>query len=229
MAYQHSLAAIVLTASLTGCVAGNADANVVILHNSAASASCITDADPEGAFNSSGTIDKAGGTGYIFTPIVQNFAIGDQNESLRIAFLAGARVDIHFADDAQEEAFAGVDGLTRFQVPLSGSISPGGTVGLIFEIVPPQVVADLADGDLMLVDIRIFGEMGGNGFESSNFRYPIEVCEGCTLQNIGSCAQYPSDFMGGGSPNGCNLYQDSYVECCTTGTSLVCPAVGSGE
>jgi hypothetical protein len=227
MAYHHTFAAIALSASLTACVASNADANIIILHNSAPSPDCLTDADPEGGFNSSGVIDKVGGTGYVFTPIVQNFAAGE--DSLRIAFIRGARIDIHFADEALEDSLGGQDGLTRFQVPLSGSIPPdGGTVGLVFEIVPAALVEQLAEDDLMLVDVRIFGEIGGGSFESANFRYPIEVCEGCTVQDLGDCALYDSSFMGAGVPNGCNLYQDTFVECCTNGQAAVCPAVGSG-
>lgn len=231
MAYPHvhSVAAIALMASLTGCVGGDADANIVILRNQAqASNLCIASADPEGAFNSSGVIDLRSAGGYVFTPIVQNFASAVEGDSTsRIAFLRGARVDIHFSDEAQEEALAGT-ALTRFEVPLSGSISPGGTAGLIFEIVPAQLLESVGDGDIMLVDIRMVGEMDGGGFEGAVFRYPIEVCASCTVQNIGSCDSYPTDFTGAGAANGCNVYQDSAVECCE-GVSglLVCPAAGT--
>lgn len=236
--YVQTLAALAGAATLAGCVGSNADANVVILHNSAQGAECIASGEAEGGFNSSGIFDLGTGfdidpdarSGYVFTPVIQNFATDTgENESLRIAFIRGARIDIHFSTADREEALAGIDGLTRFEVPLSGSIDPGGgTVGLIFEIVPAELIPMLTADDLLLVDVRIHGEMGGGSFESAVFRYPIEVCDGCTALNLGSCSNFAMDFTGVGNANGCNIFQDSAVECCLSPGGLpVCPAVGT--
>jgi hypothetical protein len=228
MAYQHvhTLAAIALTVGLAGCVSNDADANVVILRNQAMTESCSAGADPSAAFYSSGTIDLNSPSGYLFSPIVQNFAMDVEGTSLRIAFVQGARVDIRFADSARDEALAGQDGLTRFQVPLSGSIEAGGTIGLIFEIVPAELFAQLVDNDLLLVDVRIFGQMGGDGFESAVFRYPVEVCDGCLVEDLGSCSLLDTGFVGAGHP--CGVFQDQVTQCCDGTTGPVCPAVGTG-
>jgi len=224
MAYQHTLVALALTASLAGCVASDADANIVILRNQALTTECSA-GDPSAPFYSSGSIDIQSPGGYLFSPIVQNFATDVEGTSLRIAFVHGARVDIHFADEGREEALGGVDGLTRFQVPLSGSIDAGGSIGLIFEIVPAELLPMLVDNDLLLVDVRIFGEMGGDSFESANFRYPVEACDGCLFVDLGACSSLPTGYIGqGGHP--CGTFQDFGVECCTNSTGLVCPAVG---
>jgi hypothetical protein len=228
MAYPrvHTLAAVALTASLAGCVAGDADANIVILRNQALTTSCSAGADPEAAFYSSGIIDTTSSAGYLFSPIIQNFAMDVEGTSLRIAFVHGARIDIHFADEAREEALAGQDGLTRFQVPLSGSIDAGGTIGLIFEIVPDELFPSLVNGDLLLVDVRIFGEMGGDGFESANFRYPVEVCVGCLQNDLGPCSSLPIDFVAAGHP--CGVLQDQGAQCCDDPQGeAVCPAMGT--
>lgn len=226
MAYHHTLVAVALTASLAGCVAGDADANIVILRNQALTTECVAGGDPTAAFNSSGEINRFSSEGYLFSPIVQNFATDVEGTSLRIAFVHGARIDIHFADEAQEEALAGQDGLTRFQVPLSGSIEAGGTIGLLFEIVPPEIFPMLANDDVMLVDVRLFGEMGGDSFESANFRYPVEVCDDCFIRDIGLCSELPTDYVAMGNP--CGRLQDSSLDCCRNPQNqLVCPAVGT--
>jgi hypothetical protein len=227
MAYLSvkSAAAVALAASLAACVESGADSNVVILRNQALVDSCAGNADPSAPFYGSGTIDLTSQAGYIFSPLVQNFAEDIAGSSLRIAFMHGAKVDIHFSDDARDEALYPSD-LTRFQIPLSGSIDPGGYVGLIFELVPDELIPMLVDGDILLVDVRIYGEIGGNSFESSTFRYPIEVCEGCLAYNLGACSTVPESYdpiVG----NPCGL-QDSPTECCQVDTSLVCPARGTG-
>lgn len=233
MAYQHvhTLAALALTAGLTACVGSDADANIVILRNSALTDMCVATGDPEGAFFSTGVIDVNSTRGYLFSPVVQNFAQDLEGTSLRIAFVHGARIDIHSADSVRDmvlQASAEPDEV-RFQVPLSGSIDAGGTIGLIFEIVPEDLFEHLVDDDLLLVDVRIFGEMGGNSFESATFQYPVEVCDGCLVSNLGLCSTISSDFVpAGGHP--CGGLQDAGLECCTDDVSmnLVCPAMGTG-
>lgn len=226
MACQHILAAVALTTAAAGCVASDADANVVILRNQALISECVAGGDPEAAFNSSGRINRFSPEGYLFSPIVQNFAQDVEGSSLRIAFVHGARIDIHFADEAREDALAGQDGLTRFQVPLSGSIEPGGTIGLIFEILPAALLPMLADNDLVLIDVRLFGEMGGNSFESAVFRYPVEVCDNCFIRDLGACSGLPIDYMPAGNP--CGVLQDATMDCCRDPQNqLVCPAEGT--
>lgn len=212
------------------CVSSNVDSAVVILNNEAVTGECVATGSSGASFLSSGIIDVAGAgsdVGYVLTPVVQNFATGGtgDGDQLRIAFVHGARIDIHFNDPAQESAlYPGP--LTRFEVPLAASIDPGGTIGLVFEIVPADLLPMLNDGELLLVDVKIFGELGGSSFESANFRYPVEVCNGCTVQDVGDCAAFPG--TGEGTPHGCNPYQDFTVQCCTSDTVLVCPAEGTG-
>lgn len=212
------------------CVSGNVDSSVVILGNEAVTGECIASGSTTATFMASGVVDVANADnrsdGYILTPVVQNFATATaDNEQLRIAFVHGARIDIHFNDPAQEDALY-PSPLTRFEVPFTASIPPGGTIGVPFEILPADLLPDLVDGELLLVDVKIIGEMGGNSFESANFRYPIEVCNGCTVQVLGACDAITG--TGEGTVHGCNPYQDYTVECCTTPTLLVCPAEGTG-
>jgi len=229
--YVQTLAALAGAATLAGCVGGDADANIVILRNQAQANDCVSSAEAEGTFNSAGAIDTRSPGGYVFTPVVRNFAAPIEGDSTsRIAFLSGARVDIHFSDQGREDTLAGVDGLTRFEVPLSGAIEPGGTAGLIFEIVPGELLPQITTGDILLVDIRMVGEMDGSSFVGATFRYPIEVCTDCTVVEIGACSGVSRSYEPAGVANGCNYYQDTAVECCTSdGGLLVCPAVGTME
>lgn len=207
-----------------GCVSNDADANVVILRNLALTDACVVGADPEGAFIAAGEVQQ--GAPYVFTPVVQNFATTvDGDEARRIAFIQGARIDISFTDETLTQMFSGSD-LIRFQVPLSGSIEPGGTAGFAFEIVPPELSEMLQPGDLMLVDIRMFGRMDGGNFDGASFRYPVEICDDCGVIDLGDCATVPADYEPlVGHP--CNPGQDGVTECCTRDTQLVCPASGT--
>ena len=232
------LRAITLAAALmtgAGC-AGNGDEALLILQNQFPDDGCVISAQEGSLVQDDGTLDVLGGSSYLFTPLVKNTTLGETGtEVQRRVFITGARVDLRFANeelfsDAELEMYRDI-GLTRFEVPLAGSISPdGGTLALSFDIIQAaltRVLTDKISGDaelLVLADIRVLGELGGGDIESQTFTFAVRVCAGCLINDVGACEMLPDNFEARiGNP--CNPFQDGTVDCCvpTAGTPR-CPA-----
>ncbi len=231
--------------SAVGCV-DDGDSTVVILQNQAPAEGCVVTGTPTDSFISSGTIDARSEQGYVFTPVAKNFAVAAEGqERLRIAFVEGARVEIAFTQDPElfsdgELAALEDAALTRFQVPMTGPINPEATTSFRFEIVPPELLELIADklpftdgngierdSTLLEVAIRLYGNLSDSDFESQLFRYPVDVCIDCLINDFGACSALSSDFSPVNLGGECNVLQDAVVDCCTTDTGLVCPAVGT--
>jgi hypothetical protein len=220
-----------LFALLAGCVDNDADAPMRIVANLAPSESCLVDPSA-GAFQDDGVIDTQAGAGYLFTPGVVNELTTIEGEALgpKTIYIERADVDIAFYDTTTFDAANFPEADLHFSTPTSGSIEPnGGQTGFSFEIVPIRLIRALepliegTDSDRTTLDVRIqmFGVRGGNSVHSQVFRYPVQVCIGCTVAELGPCDLLPSDFTG--STGGvCQTFQDGVLQCCDNLT--VCPA-----
>lgn len=226
-----------------GACVDNADDRVTILQNQNPSSGCSVPAAPTETFVATGLIEGSSVEGYVFTPVVKNYSTLNAegtDEQQKIAFIHGATVDIAFLnedlfDDATIDQFR-ADGLTHFRVPYSGMIAPGGTTSMIFEIVPSdllnQIAEVLPDDDpseraLLLVSVSIDGALGAGDFETATFQFPVEVCNFCLANVVASCSALPEDFSPEQLGGSCNAAQDTIVDCCSNGTSTVCPAQGT--
>jgi len=221
--------------ALTACVDNNADSGLTILRNLAPATGCEITADST-SFRGSGLIDTGASSGYLFTPVARNDLLIADGESAtaRTIFVEGAHVTVGFFDDklftaAERDTFT-TDGVTRFAIPTSGALDPGGgTATFNFEIVPVELLeaigAKLPVGGstLLNVSVQIYGSRTGSTVESNVFKYPVEVCKDCLKRNLGACATLPSNFEA--DPGGaCNLLQDGALDCCMNGAIEVCPA-----
>jgi hypothetical protein len=229
------LCAIAIIAALVGC-ADNGDEALLILQNQFPQEECIISGDEDSVVQDDGTLDVVGGSGYLFTPLVKNTAVGATGtEAQRRLFIKSARVDISFADvslfsEAELQQYEDV-GLTRFEVPLAGSVSPdGGTLALSFDIIQSaltRVLSDKIAGDaelLVLADIRVRGTLGGSTVESQKFRFAVRVCANCLVASVGTCEQFRESGAEALPGNPCNPFQDSPVDCCLQGNVNFCPA-----
>lgn len=230
---QTLLIAAALGALAVGCVGHDADAGMRILFNAAPGERCAVDGATD-TFVSNGTIDSVSRFGYVFTPIVINDLVTVEGELLapKTIFIEGANVDIAFYD-ADTFSSSDFDGsLLSFSVPSSGSIEPnGGRAAFAFEIVPPDLLTAMSPALLATpsrvttLDVRVqmFGTRGGGSITSQQFRYPVQVCAGCLVADLGACAALAPGYMGatGGT---CNPAQDGFLECCDD--FAVCPAMG---
>lgn len=224
--------AAALGALASGCVSNDADSGMRILFNAAAGDACLVDGSTD-TFIGSGTIDSASGIGYVFTPVVINDIVTLEGELTgpKTIYIEGANVDIAFYDSDTFSASDFQGSLLSFAVPTSGSIGPnGGRSGFAFEIVPPELLAamhptivELPSGVTTLdVRVQMFGTRGGGEITSQTFRYPVQVCAGCLVEDVGACALLDPSFEAatGGT---CNPAQDAILECCDN--FMVCPAM----
>tara|TARA_R110002073_G_scaffold320759_3_gene496416 strand:+ start:48624 stop:49382 length:759 start_codon:yes stop_codon:yes gene_type:complete len=217
-------------ATQTGCV--DAGETLRILRNQAPDPNCEVPTGEEASFLSSGIIDVAASSGYIFTPLVESRAVEDDATDRR-TFLDGAVVKLKFADeffDAGTLTRLEEEGLSYFTQPFTGSIASNSTAALKFEIVPKRLLeemqANLGDGEITRItaEIELRGSIDGGDVNSPTYNYPIEVCNGCLSNDLGLCADLATDEIRTGGA--CQEKQDGVVDCCTDAVGeQVCPAV----
>ncbi len=225
-----------LIAPLMGCV--DAADSIVILNNQIPSEGCILKAGDNEPFFSRGQIDVIDlnqTTGYLFTPVIKNLA--EPNASSDSLFFAeGAKVDLEFIPEffsVDELAQLKTDGNSRFLQEFSGSVLAQNTGTFDFEIIPRTMLGAIAaklqlgDSTRVLAKVEIVGKLGGGGVSSQIFTYPVDVCNGCLANNLGTCDQVPLDFevRVGGT---CQPLQDGVADCCTRQDGvLICPAIST--
>jgi hypothetical protein len=222
---------------LGACVSGG-DETVVILQNQYPAAGCMVPSTATGQFIGSGIIDTATSQGYVFTPLVQNYSTSDGTTADRshIAFVTGVDVDLSFTDTAVQGMCTGNPNPCSYEVPYAAMIAPGGDSGMAFEIVSASLVHSLASHltspdqrELILADVAMVGTLNNGDFTSNKFRFPVEVCNGCTINDLGACSTVSASFQTKNLGGACNLYQDLPLDCCTDASGgEVCPAVGTG-
>ncbi len=124
--------------------------------------------------------------------------------------------------------------LTRYKVPVSLSICPEEQRVVTVRVVVPQVVELIAprvpEGtQLMAVaTVALEADRGSYTIESNELSYPIFICNGCLVRNVGLCdSPVVPDEPAAGNP--CNPSQDDPIDCCTSGSDLICPAVSTSD
>jgi hypothetical protein len=205
-----------------GACTTDAGQSLVILQNALPGDSC--DGADSAQFISQGVIDVASSGGYTMRPVLQNRAIASAGASRR-AQLEGYNVDITYPGSGSCSTDAS---LTSFSRLVGVSIEPQSTAILTVELLPAQLIASCSvSGDDVVdvvAEIQFFGEMDGGDLESTTFRYPVQVCDGCLVEDLGMCADLTgSESISNGSS--CNPYQDYPVTCCTNSSGQeICPA-----
>jgi hypothetical protein len=178
-------------------------------------------------------------TAFLVFPLIENNLPSDSGDidPNRIALTSFA-VDISpisSSGPATNDVFSSLaqagDPLVSYSVPWSGSIpSGGGRVAAAVRAFPVELARRLlATNEIdvtpsLTVNLRIqaFGKTTTRDIESDPFDYPVSVCAGCLVANVASCP-YTSPPANTGNP--CNIAQDGYVDCCTSGGDLICPPV----
>lgn len=221
-----SFSAAIVGLALTACT--DSGASLVIVNNLAPGAGCVPENSLSGTFISRGVIDANSDLGYIMTPVVQSVAESPAatSNATRIIQIEGYNVDITFEDDGPSSFD---ESLLSFSRSLGVSVLPSSTAGFGVEIVPRQLLEQLSvspgDSRNLSVEIQLFGSIDGGDIESNTFVYPVEVCNGCLIADLGPCTELPSGFEGN-SGGECNALQDLPLDCCTaSGGATICPAV----
>ncbi len=198
---------------------------------------CSFEADSAAAFIARGTIRDDSPSPYIFHPLIESriTAIEGQ-ESLRTVQLRGARVELAIVGATVDGDPIDIDtrtfpvGSTKFASLFSAPVAPLGLSAAEFDLIPVAFLAAVAravgtTGSArvqVVAEGSVYGDLGGDEISSDPFTYPVTICNDCVFTNIGSCAAITEP---GSTGNPCNPYQDGVVECCTTGDSLLCPAM----
>jgi len=224
------LTSLPLALALGACVDDNADSGLTILYAAAPEAGC-TFTTPASLFMTAGRIDTAAGHGYLIAPEARNdIALLDgESKSPKTVFVTGAEVEIAFYDTtlftAAELAEMQTSGLTRFRVPVSGSVAPSaGTTIFPFTAVPTELIAAVAPkipaptganptpAVTVDVQLRLVGTRGGSSIQSNLFHYPVDICTNCLFHHLGKCVDtaYAEAETGGV----CRPLQDGHLECC---------------
>jgi hypothetical protein len=202
-------------------------------------------------FTSRGEIALTSPQPYILTPMIESrisAAMGFEGQ--RTILLRGARVDLELGpisvDDGQgnvsvvdfgdtEKQQLITAGTTKFRSPFSSPLPPNGGLSVgVFDIVPTTalgaVIAKVGAADFAakrihaqaLATIVVYGDLDGEEVESPPFVYPVTLCNDCVVRVVGTCPLAVGTVVRSG--NACNRFQDGVVDCCETGTSLLCPA-----
>jgi hypothetical protein len=119
--------------------------------------------------------------------------------------------------------------MLHYKTPWSGSIaSGGGEVSAAVAAFPVELASRMLGSQGLSeqpstwvnLKIRSFGHTTTRDVESDPFNYPVAICAGCLIANMGSCP-FTQPAVNTGNP--CNVAQDYPVDCCTAGNELICP------
>jgi len=231
------LALIIVLGALGGCVANGGDESILVLKNVVADATCTASSSSAEVGLSHGRLDLLLPSGYLFIAQLKSriTALTGQ-EDQRTIITSGARVDITFPNStvfsAAELADLRSSGLTHFKQLFSVVISPnGGIADAPFDLIPVDLVDRIAAKTTPSAAFRmeavatftVDGDMSGQGVTSQAFTYAITIGNGVGVNITGLCSDVKAGFVAR-TGYACNPAQDGVVDCCVSGSRLVCPA-----
>jgi hypothetical protein len=208
------------------------------------SGSCVIGVD-ETVYQGQGTLDltlvrQGAESAYFVFPLLKNNleASGSGADTNQI-FLSSFAVDLSPLGQlppATATLFAAANDpsspdypLFHYQTPWSGSVQSGGSkISAIVASFPVALAAKiLATQEIgpspslwVNVKLRAFGSTSTQDLESDPFNFPVSVCAGCLVANVLPCPYTVAPtFLG----NPCNPAQDDPIDCCQSGSDLVCP------
>ena len=227
----------VVVFGLVGCEQNSA--SIVILQNQLPGESCGSGGADDTSYRTQGTLDVAWylrkrlPAYYDMYLLVQNnlqSTASDYSVEENCVTIDRARVDLDLGPLAQYVE----EGLTHYEVNVSLTICPQEKKIVTVRVVVPQVVELIAnqvrEGTQIQAVARVYvlAKRGSYTIESNHIAYPIFICNGCLVHDLGLCdsATIPEEPEAG---NKCNPSQDDPIDCCTSGSELVCPAVSTSD
>src|SRR5262249_50759616 len=102
---------------------------------------------------------------------------------------------------------------------VSGTIPAGGTTGIGWPLIDFEQTVAIGDAITeedfiqVIAHSAVFGTVDGGNITSDPFDFPVTVCKGCLIEDLGPCATLSSSVTihKGGV---CNKLQDSLFSCC---------------
>jgi hypothetical protein len=238
--------AVLGAVSLLAACSGTPPGDFIIVQNQVPNSDCTIPATLGALYRGEGVLDVRlignGSDGYQLFPLLQNNFPGPEGTAVdanRIA-LSGFDVDVELPDGAPPGPIATLitsyrdpsadpasQALVRYSTLTSGSVaSAGGDTASgvnVFPVVLAQKIRDMAvlsdtNRYWVMASVRALGKTLTMNVTSDAFKYPIQLCDGCLIDNQGTC---PVSMASG---NQCNPGQDDGTGCCTIAGSLICPA-----
>lgn len=198
---------------------------------------CAVDDSESANHRSEGTLDVlwylgAGQTtGYYMFPLMKNNMMsttgsGEGEQNCMTVREAKVNLKLGALGDGVET--------TKYKVLTAVTICPGETRAVQLQVIPPHIVESIASRvpengmEHASVEIKMVAKRGRTTIESNTFVFPINICNGCLIKNLGDCNSpaIPNDPAMG---NDCNPAQDNRLDCCTTGVDWICPAESTYE
>lgn len=240
MRYGGAARLATLTVVLAGCVDNDISFSInrfIAPSNMAGSTGCLIDPAvevslPRGVYD----VDMARytGLGYFVNFVVSNNlrAVANQPVSTQIYYISAYDVELE-----PEGAVASAIPVDRRSFSYRSStlrLEPGAEAAGTVEAIPPDLIAAigaLAEPiGLISARVRAVGTRAEQENVSAFASFPIQLCKGC-VGNTDASGALPACPLPKGSAvlsgNPCNPAQDNQVVCCTSGTTLVCPATVS--
>jgi len=204
---------LVLAAVCSGCV--DDDKMFFIRQNQVPGDGCMVDTGTD-IFRSRGTLDLAvKGYDYWLHPLVENHMLSTQGADNQ-----PERNLLHMRRFTVDVDVPGL-GTTSLEVPVSGTINPGGIAAYGgIPVIPIAIQGPITPkpGQQVIVDARVraVADRSGDEMQSAEFIFPITLCNGCLM--VGD----PNDACSTANPsavgNTCGRPQDQPVTCCIDST-----------
>ncbi len=232
-------AAAFIFAIATGSCAENSS-SLVIIQNQPPKKGCEASNSVSDTFLSHGILDL-GASRFGITPqyfgwfVLENnlrSTVEDNGIELNKVEITKAKIQFHPAQAGEDLEY------TQYGDYSFVTVAPGETRTIQVNLIPPNVAERLnvPEGKFIeaYVKLQVVGERGGTSIESNTIRFPVTLCNGCLIKNIGYCdsATFPDPLAEGHS---CNQSQDEPLDCCqdpqAQGADVTyrCPAVKSTD
>ena len=231
-----------LSLFFTGC-SGTPPGEFIIVQNQVPNADCTIPAELGLIYRGKGVLDVRLSDGYQLFPVLQNdfpAPTGGQTVDANRIAISGFDVDVSLPAGSPPGAItdlfnntlrppgATADPLVAFSTLTSGSVmSGGGNTASSVNVVPGDLVRKIRDMNVLtatnhfwiLATVHARGSTLVGTVRSDGFKYPIELCDGCLVDDQGACP------VAAATGSACNIGQDESVGCCESTGQLVCPSV----
>lgn len=178
---------------------------------------CTVTFDPGQARIGRGLMDRQFAGSYTPPLLVGNQMVPQgNNNQLRTET---SRITLEGAEVRLTEVESGAE-VRAFTTPISGVVNPTpatapGFYGAHVMLIPPAGAGGaVADGEYV-AQVRVYGvTLGGQDVESGEFRFPIEVCTGCSIFFSSDSIAAGACVPGSGTPVGsCRPGEDGPTDC----------------
>jgi hypothetical protein len=244
MIRSRGLSSVLLLLPLLSATCGE-ETRFFIVQNQVPESGCSISGARSSTYRGEGTLDttlvsESASFAYDIYPLLQNDlpAVGTEGapQPNRLS-LKGFHVDIELAAGAPATARQVFDavaadpnlqGLLSYDEATSGTLEPGGNLASGVGAFPAELARRLLNSGVFstaprvraTIRLRALASRQSGDMESTEFRYPLDICAGCLVALRGSCPVEKLENPG----NACRYSQDNLVDCCLDSGRLRCPA-----